>query len=524
MKKKILLALFAAYAFSAQAQFSGKGSGTEKDPYQVTNAEQLYDMRNDLGAYYKLMNDIDLGAWIQDDNPNQGWSPVGNENSPFTGGFDGNNKVVKGLYINRPNMDFQGLFGFGQGAKINNVCLVNPVITGKKNVGAVMGAIAIPNGTYSDLTNNVTIGGTISGIENVGGIVGLTACLGTNSSKSTSYAISYNVSSSTVKGENYVGGIGGTFEGFGYWNSWNKTQYYGDVHLIGNAFYGRITGNKSIGGIAGRTTSGGDNSFESNLFGGTIIGKQATHGLCGTTSAKRVVKNVCFADTICSNEEIKRFCTVQGSDNNAYTGTVIISNNHTITPDDDNYNGTSIGMKTLMRKNAYIGLGFDFDNQWNIVEGETIPFNSRLSVPGKVTEFVSGSRGRISGTASGTGKVYVFVGNDLYESYVLDGKWEVTLGNIAKGTEAKVAVATEGLMPSLMVSAVAEESIVTPTVVAGDANGDGVVDTADVTAIINFILGQPSASFNKENADVNGDGSILIDDAVSTVQLIMNAQ
>ena len=41
---------------------------------------------------------------------------------------------------------------------------------------------------------------------------------------------------------------------------------------------------------------------------------------------------------------------------------------------------------------------------------------------------------------------------------------------------------------------------------------------------INCILGRPAANFVRKNADINGDGQILVDDAVGTVNLIMSNQ
>ncbi len=56
----------------------------------------------------------------------------------------------------------------------------------------------------------------------------------------------------------------------------------------------------------------------------------------------------------------------------------------------------------------------------------------------------------------------------------------------------------------------------------GDANGDGVVTIADVTAIVNHILGKPqSSNFNEVMADTNGDGKITIADVTATVNLIL---
>ena len=109
MKKNILLFFMLSISVMCSAQFSGRGSGTEKDPYLVSNADELYDVRNELNAYYKQIEDIDLTEWIEENNPNQGWSPIGTKTNPFYGHFDGNNKIIKGLYINRPSLGDVGL-------------------------------------------------------------------------------------------------------------------------------------------------------------------------------------------------------------------------------------------------------------------------------------------------------------------------------------------------------------------------------------------------------------------------------
>ena len=55
----------------------------------------------------------------------------------------------------------------------------------------------------------------------------------------------------------------------------------------------------------------------------------------------------------------------------------------------------------------------------------------------------------------------------------------------------------------------------------GDANGDGVVDVADVVAIVNYILNKPGESFNEKAADVNDDGVIDVADVVAVVNIIL---
>ena len=58
-------------------------------------------------------------------------------------------------------------------------------------------------------------------------------------------------------------------------------------------------------------------------------------------------------------------------------------------------------------------------------------------------------------------------------------------------------------------------------VAKGDANGDGVVDVADVVAIVNHILEKPAENFNKAAADINEDGVIDVADVVGVVNIIL---
>lgn len=66
-------------------------------------------------------------------------------------------------------------------------------------------------------------------------------------------------------------------------------------------------------------------------------------------------------------------------------------------------------------------------------------------------------------------------------------------------------------------------------VILGDANGDGQVTITDAVAIVNYILGNPSANFNIVAANVNGDKDdegkpkITITDAVAVVNIILNS-
>ena len=58
----------------------------------------------------------------------------------------------------------------------------------------------------------------------------------------------------------------------------------------------------------------------------------------------------------------------------------------------------------------------------------------------------------------------------------------------------------------------------------GDTNGDGKISITDAVAIVNYILGNASASYVAEASDVNGDGKTSITDAVAIVNKILSGE
>src|SRR5699024_619962 len=96
---------FSMYGVFAM-DFAG-GSGTAADPYLIETAEQLDKVRDYRTSHFKLMADIDLG--VAPYNQGEGWEPIGMNGQPFGGTFDGDNKTISNLKINRPNENDIGL-------------------------------------------------------------------------------------------------------------------------------------------------------------------------------------------------------------------------------------------------------------------------------------------------------------------------------------------------------------------------------------------------------------------------------
>ncbi len=519
-KYKLFLLLFLT-PYILCAQFSGSGTGTLNDPYLITSAEELFEVRNELGGHYKLMNDIDLTNWIQEDSPTQGWSPIGNAQSPFTGTFDGNSHSIKGLYINR-NTDNCGLFGYTNGATIKNTAIIAPEITGANNVGCITGYVS----GETVIKNNIVIKGSVTGKNNIGGIAGYNCAPQiTKSGDKTHVSITGNYSSSSITATE---GCGGGIIGFAIGSSYMQSVYNTYFHYLcidNNAFYGEVSATQHAGGIAGKADIA---ELCRNICKGNVNGENSVNGICYRLSGSNVGsidKNVFCGNSLSSKgTDIHRISNNATVNNYAYNGTIISSNGKTITVEDNESHGIAHGLNALRKQTTYEGLDFDFTESWSIVNGETFPYMITQSTPIKAPSFTAGSKGVISGTASGNGKVYVIRGNAVYEAPIVDNRWSVQLGNVTGGETVDVCVHYEGKQPSTATTVTAEEVHVAPTTNSGDANGDGTVDTADVVAIVNCILGKESPSFVKGNADVNKDGEVLIDDAVLTVQMILDAQ
>ena len=57
---------------------------------------------------------------------------------------------------------------------------------------------------------------------------------------------------------------------------------------------------------------------------------------------------------------------------------------------------------------------------------------------------------------------------------------------------------------------------------AGDADDSGEVDTKDITAIADYLVGKNPEKFNKKNADANNDKKVNVADIVEIVNTITN--
>lgn len=178
LAKLFVTLLFCSVTIPLSAQFSGSGKGTESDPYRIYNAVQLNQVRNFLnkkGVYFSLEADIDMTDWIAENNPVQGWQPIGNGSSSlsaFSGTFNGNGHTISNLWINRSSSIYIGLFGYiTSGANISNLN-VEGNYKGSSVVGGIVGYVYSSSSRDAINISSCSFRGEINGSSSVGGIIG----------------------------------------------------------------------------------------------------------------------------------------------------------------------------------------------------------------------------------------------------------------------------------------------------------------------------------------------------------------
>ena len=237
MIRKVTLFLISAFAFfSLFAQTSAPpavGDGSEANPYEIATLDNLYWLSqnsSEWDKYYIQTSDIDASAtstWDDGDGGlADGFTPVGNNNTPFTGVYKGKNHSVSDLYIYRPTTDTIGLFGNILNASIDSLGLENATITGQIHTGAFVGLI-----NSGSTIIHCYSSGTINGVSATGGLAGtsfaeVSACYSTADINATEHnnggLIGYCKNATTSKsysrgsvtaGGNNIGGLIGVNDG-----------------------------------------------------------------------------------------------------------------------------------------------------------------------------------------------------------------------------------------------------------------------------------------------------------------------
>ena len=324
--------------------FFGTPPTTSSDGYTyIYTPSQLAEVANDLSGNYRLMNNIDMTTYCL---LNSGMSPIGNSANPFTGIFDGNGYTISGVTIDLLESFEVGLFGVSTGT-IQDLAVSNFTITGRQNVGAIVGRLE--GGTVTNCTVSAS---TINGYRNTGGAIG--EAIATTLTPLVNITVDQGtvITNSTFRGGGVVGNTS-------LYELQNLRADNITVIIDPPEGMAEVT---SAGGIAGAVYNGSIFDCISNNV--TIYCTKGTSGLFSEhQSYNSEVGGIVgrWYRTIPPNVQITR-CTVTGLDLSAWMGVggvagVMLSS------------GTAIGGPTMGITNCYVsddsrlhvyGMGYGF--------------------------------------------------------------------------------------------------------------------------------------------------------------------
>lgn len=135
------------------------GTGTESDPYQISDAEKLTALQTQVndkgfnykGKYFAITGTIDLG--------NESWTPIGNGKASFAGSIEGNGNTITGLYVTEETR--AGLFEIlgvdGTSTYIRNLTICGQVTVDHGHAGGLTAVMGHGTITLEKITTDVTV-------------------------------------------------------------------------------------------------------------------------------------------------------------------------------------------------------------------------------------------------------------------------------------------------------------------------------------------------------------------------------
>ncbi|GAB6085243.1 fibronectin type III domain-containing protein [Alkaliphilus crotonatoxidans] len=364
---------------------SFRGSGTSEDPFLIYTKEDLISISDNLDAHYILRNNIDL--------ENEDWEPIGSNNMPFTGSFDGGGYTISNLKIDKALEKYVGLFSYVEDATIKNLKMENVEIQGKRNVGTLAGA----TGADTIIENIQIEMGNVNGESLVGGLIG--NAYNTNLNK-----IVTNVNVNSTATDSYVGGL------VGYSVGLRITEIY---------TVGTVSGKNYTGGLIGKLGSG---NIENSFALGDVIASSGNciGGLVGYMSGGRI-ENSYFSGNILGSSTEKGGLVGKKGDrekivNSYYDG----YKSNIIQQDDYNVSRLTTGMKN---KETYIN--WDFENIWEIDNNQSYPYLKNLPKPNEVFENLP--EGDVAGGIGSVENPYLISTKELFNNirYEINGHFKL---------------------------------------------------------------------------------------------------
>ena len=199
-------------------------------------------------------------------NDGAGWEPM-----ELGSTFDGGGHTIANLYINRTSEDDVGLFGSPFLGRIQEVGLISANVTGRNNVGGLVG-----DGSGIHITDSY-VTGAVSGVDSIGGLIG----------NSFNGRIAGGYSDAHVSGADKVGGLIG--------DSTSDT-------ISASYATGSTTGTgDQVGGLAGDSSSA---TITASYASGNVSGGGSVGGLLGDSSSDTISASYATGSVIGAGDDV----------------------------------------------------------------------------------------------------------------------------------------------------------------------------------------------------------------------------
>ena len=170
MKKILFGFALAAYSTAFSLEPACTLTPNSEGVYEVANYEQLRVVPYcPSDGTYRLVADIDASPSVTQncvfEGECEGFTPIGNDDQPFTGLFDGNGHVISDLWIQRSSSNTVGFIGNNEG-NIQSLGLENASVQGSLYVGLLVGE-------NRGGVDQCYVTGMVKGHYHVGGLVGV---------------------------------------------------------------------------------------------------------------------------------------------------------------------------------------------------------------------------------------------------------------------------------------------------------------------------------------------------------------
>lgn len=327
------------------------GEGTNENPYLIESVEDLVEFSKQVNSggeiinkTVKLNSDLNIYSYasyvnyetnkyndyfgddltlIEELTTGKGFIEIGSTiKNTFTGNFKGNNKIIKGLYINRedPAIGLFGycsgnvenlklkysnlsngkyigtLIGYSTGGNINNVECNGTINTGKNTdyIGGIIGYIGLTeNSIQIENCNNYVTLKSENDKTHVGGIVGSAWILSVKENRNIKIYNCHNHQPIICQSSRFIGGIAGVAQ--------NRNACTSSINIEKCSNNATIESSNIIGGIIGKLgdegAAEGMNTINECYNKGTIIANNAEYvgGIAGFEYwASRLIIENCY--------------------------------------------------------------------------------------------------------------------------------------------------------------------------------------------------------------------------------------